>query len=182
MAHYVLGKLYKEGAGTDQDFAKAREAFRKSADTGNSSGKYMLAYMYYRGLGGEQNYERAVELFNEAEGTGSPAAAHMLGVCYKNGYGVKPNQAKAARFLDKAIKRGYPNAAKERQNKKSEVNAQRDQQYKKHVASNRFSEKPIKQEKPGNKISGEWQGKQYTFDWSKEHILEEVDLKLIIKE
>ncbi|SFE69850.1 T9SS type A sorting domain-containing protein [Sunxiuqinia elliptica] len=181
-SHYLLGVLYKNGLGTQQNFIEAKKAFKKSADLGNAKGKYMLGYMYYRGLGGEQSYKKAVELFNEAEMIGSPIASYMLGVSYKNGYGVKKNQSKSALFLDKAIERGYRHAIKEKRNGRSEVNLKRDQEYKKNITSNLFLEKPIKQENLGNRISGEWQGKQYTFDWSREHILEEVDLKMVIKE
>ena len=181
-AHYQLGRMYKDGCGVEQNFEEARKAFKKSADAGDARGKYKLGYMYHRGLGGEQNYQKAVELFTQSDTEGVTAASHMLAICYKNGYGVEKDHEKSDYFLDKAIKKNIKDSHKEKQNIKSEVNEQRDKQYKEHVLTYNLSGEDVSQKNMKRSISGEWQGKQYTFDWSKEHILEEASLKLIITE
>jgi TPR repeat protein len=181
-AFYPLGILYKKGIGTPQDFVEARNAFRKSAETGDPKGEYMLGYLNYRGLGGKQDYEEAVKLYRRANVQGVSAASYMLGVCYKNGYGVKKDKKKSDSFLDKAILKNYKHAAKEKQNNKTEVDIIRDNQYQEHKVSVGLFPGKVSQQSLGGNVLGEWQGKQYTFDWSKEHIIEEAELSLIVTE
>lgn len=181
-AMYALGKMYKDGTGTEQDFVKARDAFEKAAQKGEPGAQFMTGMMLHRGLGGTQNYEEAVKWFSLADENGNADAAYMLGVCYKNGYGVTQDYKKSNDFLTKASKKGNKNAQREKKSDKPEVNKNRDEQYRNHIASKNHTSINYIQEKVGGNISGEWTGKQYTLDWSHTHIIEETNTKLIIHE
>ncbi len=181
-ALYALGKMYKDGTGTEQDLVKARDAYEKAAQKGEPGAQFMNGMMLYRGLGGTQNYEEAVKWFSLADENEYADATYMLGVCYKNGYGVAQDSKKSNDFLTKASKKGNKNAQKEKQLEKPEVNYNRDEQYRNHVASQNLTSINYIQEKLDGNISGEWTGKQYTFDWSHTHIIEETNTKLIIHE
>ncbi len=54
-----VGDIYAQGLGTDQDYAKAAEWYRKAALQGYKQAQTRLAYLYETGLGVNQDYEVA---------------------------------------------------------------------------------------------------------------------------
>ncbi len=49
------------GEGVNQDYSKALEWSRKSAEQGNADAQFNLGYCYMKGIGVEQNLNKAVE-------------------------------------------------------------------------------------------------------------------------
>jgi len=63
----LMGILYKDGIGVEQDFDKALEYFEESAILNHDKALYALGYFYMKGLGSiEQDYEAAVSFFEES--------------------------------------------------------------------------------------------------------------------
>ena len=53
--------MYEYGKGVSQNYVKAAEWIRKSAEQGNSEAQLHLGYMYEEGLGVYQDNAKAVE-------------------------------------------------------------------------------------------------------------------------
>jgi TPR repeat protein len=97
-----LGYLYREGQGVPQDYAKAREWYKKAADKGNAAGMNGLGALYYNGYGVAQDYAKAREWYKKAADKGNAAGMSSLGALYYNGYGVAQDYAKAREWFEKA--------------------------------------------------------------------------------
>lgn len=65
--HYV-GQIYERGLGTEPDYAKAREWYRKAADQGLKAAQVSLGYLYERGLGVPVDAAEAARWYERAAG------------------------------------------------------------------------------------------------------------------
>ena len=63
---YNLGILYFNGQGVEQDYPKAFNLFRKSAERGYAAAQLNLGYMYFSGQGVMQDKSLAKEWFGKA--------------------------------------------------------------------------------------------------------------------
>jgi TPR repeat protein len=77
-AQTMLGTMYMEGKGTDQDYEEARKWFKKAAQQNNVSAQFNMAIMSYNGDGGEQNDVEAYTWFALAAKNGNKTAARHL--------------------------------------------------------------------------------------------------------
>lgn len=77
-AQSILGTLFMEGKGVDQDYEEARKWFKMAAQQNNMSSQYNMAIMSYNGDGGEQNDVEAYMWFSLAAKNGNKAAARNL--------------------------------------------------------------------------------------------------------
>ena len=109
----MLGALYQNGEGVEQDYARAAEYWQKAADLGVAQAYINLGMMYYAGEGVGQDYERAVTYLTQAAEQEDPAAMFMLGECCRLGQGLEKDPAKAAEWYRKAIEAGYDPDEKE---------------------------------------------------------------------
>jgi len=105
-----LGKLYANGDGVTQDYAKARELYEKAADKGDAVAMTNLGTLYANGDGVTQDYAKARELYEKAADKGDAVAMFNLGALYANGDGVTQDDAKAREWFKKAADKGDASA------------------------------------------------------------------------
>lgn len=74
----VVGILYDEGLGLQQDAEKAVKWYRKAAERGVAMAQYNLAYCYEFGEGVEQDWEKAREWYAKAAAQGDEKARKAL--------------------------------------------------------------------------------------------------------
>ena len=96
-AEVVMGYLYSEGIGVEQDFFTAKRWFEKAADKGDKVALYNLGYLYYNGTGIEKDYNTAFELCLKSAEMGYAPAQERLSYLYANGEGVQENKKEAER-------------------------------------------------------------------------------------
>jgi len=104
---FELGKLYEKGIGTNQDFGKALELYRKSADLGFADALNDLGFLYYQGATGlPRDQAKGIELFLKAADMRHPQAMYNVASLIDDGVikGKTPNDA--ARYLYAALRSG----------------------------------------------------------------------------
>ena len=77
-AQFVLGIMYANGSGVEQDFKEAVKWFRKAAHQGYARAQYNLGGMYRDGLGVEQDLKEAVKWYQKAAEQGNADAQNFL--------------------------------------------------------------------------------------------------------
>ncbi|MCC7038202.1 MAG: sel1 repeat family protein, partial [Alphaproteobacteria bacterium] len=77
-AQIMLGTLFMDGKGVEQDFDQARKWFSLAAQQGNVNAQYNMGIMCYNGDGGEQDDVEAYMWFAVAAKNGSKSAARQL--------------------------------------------------------------------------------------------------------
>jgi len=97
--YFALGKC-------KEDFMRAVEWYKKSADNGYAAAQYYLGYCYFKGRGVEQNREKAAELYQKAAEDGYAEAQCNLGYCYYTGKGVTQDYKKAFDWYSRAAEHG----------------------------------------------------------------------------
>jgi len=65
-SHYMLGKMYYEGLGTERNVKKSAMWYTKAAESGRDLAQFCLARMYYKGEGVAQDYVEAYKWANLA--------------------------------------------------------------------------------------------------------------------
>lgn len=102
---YLIGRMYMNGQGVDQDYNKAYYSFKLSATNGYSHSNYYIGNMYYYGLGFEQSFEKAAEYYYRAQNDNDMYATYRLAKMYLKGEGVSVNFKKAEDLLIKCSER-----------------------------------------------------------------------------
>ena len=90
-----LGQRYLTGVGVDQNYAKAADLLRQSADKGNSAAMVLYGQMYFYGLGTPVDYAQAKAWYEKAAAQNNPTAWVALGQMYFRGVGVPVSYAEA---------------------------------------------------------------------------------------
>lgn len=103
----VLGALYLNGWGVDQNIQLALENYKMAAADGDEISMNQIGFIYMNGDGIEENPEQAFYWFNEAAQKNSDVGMYNLGYCYKNGYGVEQDAEVGAEWFKKAAEAGY---------------------------------------------------------------------------
>jgi len=84
-----LARLYRDGAGVEQDYARALELYSAAALQGDDDGSLGLGILYYHGLGVEKDAMTAVAHFRRAADQDNASAHNYLGHAYQSGVGVE---------------------------------------------------------------------------------------------
>jgi len=105
-AQFRLGKCYEEGLGVEQDFPKALEWFKTSADLSYAASQHMLGTCYAYGMQVPQDYQLAFQWFQKAAEQGHAGAQYMLGMRYANGLGEEQDDKLAAKWFGRAAEAG----------------------------------------------------------------------------
>ena len=71
---YEEGEKYYYGRGTDMNYAKAFDWYRKAADKEHSGAEYRIGWMYEHGEGVDRDYQAALNWYRWAAGHGSGIA------------------------------------------------------------------------------------------------------------
>jgi uncharacterized protein len=109
-AMFWLGRMYEEGIGTTQNYAKAVEYYSAAGTKGNDDAVVRTAEIYDQGLIGERKRQIALELFVELSKKNHPYATYMIGMAYLNGDGVQKSAEHAFSWLNKALLSGSVDA------------------------------------------------------------------------
>ena len=103
-AMQFLGNMYYTGRlGYDQDYAKAREWYEKSASLNDHWALCYLGYVHYYGRGVEIDYEKAFSLFARSAYKGNYTAMYKMGDHYYYGYFVKRDYHSAFYWYQRAL-------------------------------------------------------------------------------
>jgi TPR repeat protein len=103
----LLGAMYGNGEGVQQDYAQAVAWSRKAADWGLALAQTNLGIMYEKGQGVPQDYTQAVAWYREAADQGYATAQFGLGTMYQSGEGLPQDYAQAVAWYRKAADQGY---------------------------------------------------------------------------
>ncbi len=109
-AQRILGTMYHEGHGVEQDSAEAARWFRLAAEAGDADAQFNLSVMCSNGWGmPEDQVERARWLRHAAE-QGHALSQYALGVLYRDAVGVRADDGKALWWLQLAANQGEVSA------------------------------------------------------------------------
>lgn len=105
-----LERLYEEGKGVPEDFAKARKWNEQAAVQGNAPAQYALGMLYFKAQGMPQDYVKARQWLEKAATQGHAQAQFQLGWLYDKGQGVAQDYKEAVRWYHLAAEQGAANA------------------------------------------------------------------------
>jgi hypothetical protein len=106
----LIGRLYEEAKGREQDLDKAAGWYAIAADLGHAGAQNRLALMLLTGRGLPKDAERAADVFEAAAKAGSADAAHSFALMLLKGEGRERDLEKAFRYMLEAAKGGAPAA------------------------------------------------------------------------
>jgi uncharacterized protein len=102
-AQYLLGSLYLDGKGVEQDDATAFMWFQRAANQGDARAQYNLGASYAEGAGVQKSEVDAAKWFQRAADQGMVFAQLNLGLLYAAGNGVPQDNVEAFKWLDLAF-------------------------------------------------------------------------------
>ena len=102
----ALGFFYYEGKYITQDYQRAFEYFKFSADKEYPTAQFYIGLFYYKGLYVKKDYTKAFEWFKKAADQKDISSISNLGLLYEMGYGVKQDYVKAAELYQEAADHG----------------------------------------------------------------------------
>lgn len=112
-SQYVFGNIHFEGLGVKQNYEKAAQWYRRSAEQGFMFAQTNLGYLYEKGYGIAPDLETFVYWTSKAAEQGDQWAQANLGEAYDLGKGVPQSYQTAAYWYKKAADQGNE-IAKER--------------------------------------------------------------------
>ena len=104
-AQFLLGGMYYNGRGVQEDDAEAVTWLRKAAELGHASAQHFVGAMYANGQGVPQDDAEAVTWYRQAAEQGQAAAQLGLGAMYADGRGVPQDNVEAHMWLNLAASR-----------------------------------------------------------------------------
>ena len=109
--NFLLGRCYYHGIGTEQDFVKAVECFKKAANLNHGTAKDYLGDCYYNGQGIDQSYSEAAKWYKDAaDNNKNGSSAHSLAFMYLKGEGLPEDIHKAIDYWHIAADKGITQA------------------------------------------------------------------------
>jgi TPR repeat protein len=102
-AQFLLGTLYAEGNGVEQNDATAFMWFQRAANQGNAAAQYNVGASYAEGTGVEKSDVDAAKWFQRAANQGMAYAQLNLGLLYAAGNGVPQDSVEALKWLELAL-------------------------------------------------------------------------------
>ena len=105
MSLALLGIMYSEGLGVEEDASKAFELFARVADYNFSYGKLFLAFSHYGGWGTKQDYTKAYSILMDMPN--DPVSQLLLAIMYFKGHGVEKDKEKAENLLRQSADNGF---------------------------------------------------------------------------
>lgn len=109
-AQTLLGYMYREGLGVEQNDFEAVDWYRKAAGQDDPDAQYLLGYMHQRGFGVPQYFAQALQLFRKSAGQGVAAARVNLGTMYEYAQGVGRDRGEALAQYFSAAEAGLAGA------------------------------------------------------------------------
>lgn len=106
LAYSIMGTLYENGWGVQQDYQKAFQYYSIAADKGEEMAFLSMGAYYLNGYGVQKDEKKAVECFQIGADSGNMYCLNALALCYNNGQGVPQDQKKAFDLFLKAAYAG----------------------------------------------------------------------------
>ena len=110
ISQYRIGNMYFKGEGVLQDYEKALEWYKKSAEQENANAQLELAHMYKAGQGADKNYKKALYWYKKAAEQENTEAQFFIGNMHYYGKGTLQDYKKALEWYKKAAELGNTNA------------------------------------------------------------------------
>ena len=114
-AQSMIGVMYYNGEGVEQDYSAAAVWLNLAANQGYSVAQYNLGVMYDMGQGVEQDFNQAFRWYDQAARQGHANAQFNLGAMYSSGDGVERDLVRAHMWFNLASVHGNPQASEQRQ-------------------------------------------------------------------
>lgn len=183
---FNLGLMYKFGNYVAQNQDSAFYWLNKSKEMGFDRTNYMFGHAFYKGQGTKQDYTEAVKCYTSGSQKGDASCMFMLGYCYFRGRGVERNPELGKYWIEKSADKGYTRAIDFIARNNSKTFGAEKKQLKNAIIEpiNGFipvKHKVVKNAVSNTSITGEWEGKLITYDWSGEEIEEEVPVKVVLQ-
>ncbi|MCK5664603.1 MAG: sel1 repeat family protein, partial [Thiotrichaceae bacterium] len=106
-AQFLLGNMYTDDRGINQDYKQAIQWYRKAAEQGLPHAQVSVGWYYMAGLGNLiVDYKKAAYWNELGAKNGNPEGFNNLGWLYEHGLGVKQDFSKAAELYQNAITKG----------------------------------------------------------------------------
>lgn len=110
-AQVIMGRLYENGLGVEQNMATAAQWFQLAAEQNYPEAQVLLAYCYEIGAGVPKNPQEVMNLFGRAAEAGNPEAQFNLAINFGQGlYGAPKNETESFRWAQLAAQQGYAQA------------------------------------------------------------------------
>jgi hypothetical protein len=106
-AQWLVGGMYDEGQGVQQNSGQAAVWYRKAAEQSDGAAQLDLGVKYLLGDGVPKNYSEAMKWTLMAAKQGKASAQIQMGTIYKHGYGVPQNYILAYMWFDVATHDAY---------------------------------------------------------------------------
>ena len=105
----MLGRMYYDGKGTEQDCEQARRWFQTAIDQNNGDAYAWMSDIYVeKKCGDEVDYEKALQLIRRSIDLGSAYGMNNLGLMYQNGFGITKDLNEAVKWLRMSAEHGDP--------------------------------------------------------------------------
>lgn len=101
-ASLVLGNLYREGVGCEQDMEKAAACYVEGARMGNAECMELLGGLYFDGEDGEIDYDKAFYWLEQCLRAGSLQSYSKLAYLYLRGLGCEADEGRAEELFERA--------------------------------------------------------------------------------
>jgi TPR repeat protein len=134
-AQSMIGVMYYNGEGVEQDYAAAAVWLNLAANQGYSVAQYNLGVMYDSGQGVEQDFAEAFKWYDHAARQGHANAQYNVGAMYSSGDGVEQDLVRAHMWFNLASVHGNPDASEQRKAMEASMSAAQIAQAKQLVAS-----------------------------------------------
>jgi len=110
-ARFILGLLYLEGRGVQQNPRQAGKWITMAAQQGLAKAQLSTGLLYYHGYAGSAPEPKtAMYWFTKAAEQGLPEAQYSLGLIYANGSAGEKNEIEALKWWQKAAAQDYAKA------------------------------------------------------------------------
>ena len=119
-ARMILGMLYAEGTGCDQDIETALALLSSSAVHGNAEAYRRMGDIYVTGKLVERNIDKALECYKAAAGLGMTNAYETMGDIFRLGELLPRDVAKAIELYEIGAKEGHTTAGEKAEMLKNE--------------------------------------------------------------
>ena len=106
-AQAMLGLMYDNGQGVDQDSQEAFKWYLKAAEQGIPVVQHDVGVKYFQGMGVAQNYQEAAKWWELAANAGMSDSQFNLGLMYYRGLGMKTDYPQAIALFRKAADAGH---------------------------------------------------------------------------
>jgi uncharacterized protein len=107
-AQFVVGLLYANGQGVEQNFYEAAKQYRQAGEQGHAGAQVNLGSLFENCYGnGPCNSEAAADWYRRAADQGSAIGQYNLAVMYATGRGVAKDEWTARTLFRKAAEQGH---------------------------------------------------------------------------